>query len=110
MAEKQDTTVISDDMDFRGSIEAEHAVLIEGKISGALTTRGKVQVIVGAEAKADISAREVQVDGLIEGNILRADLVTLAATSRYTGDIRATDLEIQRGARFTGASVMPAQA
>lgn len=106
MAEKHETTLISDDMVFRGSIETDHPVIIEGKLSGTLIARGRVQVVEGASVEANISAREVEIEGEVQGNILHADAVTLQPGSRLTGDISCTQLEIHRGARHTGTTVM----
>ncbi len=106
MAEKNETTLISDDMVFSGSIETDHPVVVEGKLTGTLIARGRVQVVSGGSVQANISAREVEIEGEVQGNILHADTVVLQAGSRLTGDISCTQLEIQRGAKHTGTTVM----
>jgi cytoskeletal protein CcmA (bactofilin family) len=106
MAEKHETTLISDDMVFRGSVETDHPVVVEGKLTGTLIARGRVQVVEGAIVEANISAREVEIEGEVQGNILHADAVILQPGSRLNGDISCTQLEIQRGARHTGTTVM----
>jgi cytoskeletal protein CcmA (bactofilin family) len=106
MAEKNETTLISDDMVFRGSVETDHPVIVEGKLNGTLIARGRVQIASGGAVHANISAREVEVEGEVQGNILHADTVVLQAGSRLTGDISCTQLEIQRGAKHTGTTVM----
>ncbi len=106
MAEKHETTLISDDMVFRGSVETDHPVVVEGKLTGTLIARGGVKVIEGAVVEANISAREVEVEGEVQGNILHADAVILQPGSRLTGDISCAQLEIHRGARHTGTTVM----
>lgn len=106
MAEKNEATLISDDMVFRGSIETDHPVIVEGKLTGTLIARGRVQVVNGGSVQANISAREVEIEGEVQGNILHADTVVLQAGSRLIGDISCTQLEIQRGAKHTGTTVM----
>jgi cytoskeletal protein CcmA (bactofilin family) len=106
MAEKQEITVISDDMVFKGTVETDHPVLVEGKISGSLTARGKVQIAASATVEANVSAREVDLEGTMQGNILHADLVTLHSTAKLLGDIHCAQLEVQRGAKHSGTTVM----
>lgn len=106
MAERHDATLISDDMIFKGTIETDHAVTVEGKISGNLIARGRVQIASGAEVSANVSARELDLEGSLQGNVLHADTVVLHPTAKLMGDISCAQLEIQRGAKHTGTTVM----
>lgn len=106
MAERHEGTVISDDMVFRGTVETDHAVTVEGKLSGTLITRGRVAVAANAEVTANVSARELDLEGTLQGNVLHADAVILHPSARLTGDISCAQLEIQRGAKHTGTTVM----
>lgn len=106
MAEKHENTVISDDMKFRGTIEADHAVTVEGKLSGTLIARGRVHIVANAAVEANVSARELDLEGSLQGNVLHADTVVMHPTARLTGDISCATLEIQRGAKHTGTTVM----
>lgn len=106
MAEKQETTVISEDIVFKGTVETDHPVIVEGRLSGNLVARGKVQIAANAMVEANVSAREVDLEGSMQGNILHADLVTLHSSARLTGDISCAQLEVQRGAKHSGTTVM----
>ncbi len=106
MAEKYESTVISDDMDFRGTLDSDHAVTVEGRFAGTLIARGRVQVVSGASVEANVSARELDLEGSLQGNVLHADSVVLHPTAKLTGDVHCTQLEIQRGAKLTGTTVM----
>lgn len=106
MAEKQETTLISDDIVFKGSVETDHPVLVEGRLSGSLIARGKVQIAANAVVEANVSAREIDLEGTMQGNILHADLVTLHPSAKLNGDISCAQLEIQRGAKHSGTTVM----
>lgn len=106
MAEKLESTVISDDMVFKGTVETDHPVLIEGKFAGNLVARGKVQIAPSATVEANVTAREVELEGAMQGNILHADLVTLRPAAKLNGDIHCNQLEIQRGAKHSGTTVM----
>jgi cytoskeletal protein CcmA (bactofilin family) len=106
MAERNEGTLISDDMNFRGSIETDHAVTVEGKLSGNLIARGRVHIVAEAQVNANISARDVDIEGHLQGNILHAETVVLHPSAQLTGDISCAQLEIQRGAKHTGTTVM----
>ncbi|MBS0619315.1 MAG: polymer-forming cytoskeletal protein [Spirochaetes bacterium] len=106
MAERNESTVIASDMVFRGAIETDHAVTVEGKLSGTLVARGKVQIVSAAEVQANISARELSLEGSLQGNIQHADTVILHPSAKLVGDINCAQLEIQRGAKHTGTTVM----
>lgn len=106
MAEKHESTVISDDMDYRGTLESDHAVTIEGKFAGTLIARGRVQIVNGAVVAANVSARELDLEGSLQGNVLHADAVVLHPTAKLTGDVNCAQLEIHRGAKLTGTTVM----
>jgi len=106
MAEKHESTVISDDMEFKGTLESDHAVTVEGKFAGTLIARGRVQIGNGATVEANVSARELDLEGSLQGNILHADSVMLHPTAKLTGDVHCAQLEIQRGAKLTGTTVM----
>ncbi len=93
-------------MIFRGTVETDHAVTVEGKLSGTLIARGKVSIVTGAEVTANVSARELDLEGMLQGNVLHADTVVLHSAARLTGDISCAQLEIQRGAKHTGTTVM----
>lgn len=106
MADKNESTLISDDMDFRGSVETDHPVIVDGKLSGTLIARGRVQISAQAVVSANVSARDLTLEGSLQGNILHAETVVLEASAKLTGDINCGQLEIQRGAKFTGTTVM----
>lgn len=93
-------------MVFKGTVETDHPVLVEGKLSGSLIARGKVQIAASATVEANVSAREIDLEGSMQGNILHADLVRLYPSARLNGDISCAQLEVQRGAKHSGTTVM----
>lgn len=106
MAEKHEGTVISDDMVFRGTLETDHAVTIEGKFAGTLIARSRVHIAGSAVVEANVSARELDLEGTLQGNVLHAESVALHPSAKLTGDVSCAQLEIQRGAKLTGTTVM----
>ncbi len=106
MAEKSEITTITDDMIFKGSLEADHTIVIEGHFAGSLTTKGKAHIAKEAKIEANVTARELALEGQMQGNVLQADLVSLSTQAKLNGDIHCTQLEIERGAKHSGVTVM----
>ncbi|HRP68327.1 MAG TPA: polymer-forming cytoskeletal protein [Turneriella sp.] len=106
MAERNETTTISDDMIFKGSIETDHAMLIQGRVSGNVIARARIQIDEKADVQANVSARDLEILGSLQGNVLNAESVTLQPSARLTGDIQTAQLQIQRGAKHNGNTSM----
>ncbi len=89
---------------LRGDIQAAEDLAVEGKIEGEIKVDGhKLFVARSATVKGNISAQEVIVEGTVAGNILAATKVTLTSQASLEGDILASRVSIEEGARFKGA-------
>ena len=106
MAEKNEITLISDDIEFQGSLQADHPVVIAGKFSGNLKTRGKLHIEPGAVVKASVVARECDIEGNLQGNVIGTELVSLKSTAQVVGDIDCQSLEVLKGAKHIGSTLM----
>ena len=56
----------------------------------------------GAEAQSTITANDVTVAGALEGGIQAEGDVTVTATGKFRGDVRAAQVTIEDGAAFAG--------
>ena len=95
-------TVIGRDAKFKGELSFESNVRILGSFEGQITTPGRMEVLQGAQVKADIQAASITVEGDIMGNLAASDLVELKETARIQGDIRCGRLLVVDGASFVG--------
>jgi len=87
-------TIITGDILSKGDIR------IDGTLKGAVKTAGKV--VVGIECNnADIA-------GSLNAKITVAQLLSLKATAKLTGDLITNKLAIEPGAAFTGHCSMGA--
>jgi cytoskeletal protein CcmA (bactofilin family) len=89
-------TIITGDINSNGDIR------IDGNLTGKLATKGKVVVGTTGRIKGEITCKNSDVEGEIEGKITASQLLSLKATSQITGDIIANKLAIEPGCRFTG--------
>ena len=95
-------TFIGNDVLIKGEITVEKGLRVDGKIEGAVTTKGKVHVGMSGQLNAEINAGSVLVEGKVKGNIMASERVTLEATSNVCGDLTATRLIVTEGATFVG--------
>jgi len=71
-----------------------------------LVTKGKLVVGPSGSITGDIQCKNADISGKIEGKISVSELLTLKASSKFTGDIITGKLAIEPGAIFTGTCSM----
>jgi len=96
------TTVIGPDTQIKGEMSFEGSAKILGKFDGKITSKGEIQVGLGAVCKATIDAGTIIIDGEIAGDITARDRVKLNSTAKVTGDVIARTLIVAEGATFLG--------
>ena len=95
-------TIIGADASFKGELKFESAAKVLGEVEGSITSKGKIQIAAGAQCKATVSAKEVAVEGHIEGNVEATDRVELQPKGRITGDVVAARMSMADGASIDG--------
>jgi cytoskeletal protein CcmA (bactofilin family) len=95
-------TIIGSDASFKGDLKFESSAKLLGKIEGTITAKGKLEVSAGSECKATVTAKEVTVEGHIQGNVEAGDLVELKPKGMITGDIIASRMSMAEGAAIDG--------
>lgn len=95
-------TIIGADATFKGELQFDSAAKVLGKVEGSITSKGKVNVAAGSRCKASVSAKEVSVEGHIEGNVQATDRVELQPKGKITGDVVAARMSMADGAAIVG--------
>ena len=95
-------TVIGPDASFKGDLRFESAAKVLGRFEGSITSKGKVHVADGSECKATIAAKEIAVEGRIEGNVEAGDRIEIRPTGIVMGDIVAARMIMAEGASING--------
>ena len=98
-------TVIGPTTNFKGSVQNDGGLRVEGIFEGSVETGGNL--IVGEEAKvmADIVAYNVSVAGAIKGNV-KANRVEVLSTGRVWGDITVKSFLVDEGGFIRGEIIM----
>jgi cytoskeletal protein CcmA (bactofilin family) len=87
---------------FRGHIELDGLLRVDGDFSGSVKTEGRV--IIGQAGRADcaIDAGSVVIGGLFRGEILAREKVILLSSSVVIGSIIAPRLIVEAGVLIHG--------
>lgn len=94
---------------FKGDIESNGDIRIDGQLIGSIKSNGKVVVGQTGTIEGDITCKQTEIAGSVKGIINTEELTTLKATSKVEVDLNTKQLLIEVGAQFTGKCVMGQQ-
>ena len=95
-------TILGPDAKFKGDLSFDSAAKVLGHIEGSIKSKGKVLIANGCKCKASVSAKEVAIEGYIEGNVEATERVEVKPKGRITGDIVAARMTMGDGAAIEG--------
>jgi cytoskeletal protein CcmA (bactofilin family) len=106
-----ETAVIGRSIKINGDLRGEEDLRIEGDVSGTVQLRNSC-LTVGHEGKikADLYAKEVIVDGYVEGDVYASERVSIRSNAHVLGNVTAPRVGIEDGARFKGSIEMDQEA
>jgi cytoskeletal protein CcmA (bactofilin family) len=88
---------------IRGEVKGSEDLVIDGHVEGAISlAENRLTIGPNADVLADLSARDVLIQGRLKGNIVATGRVELRAGSAVEGDVRALRLAIEDNAVFRG--------
>jgi len=87
---------------FKGEINFQDAIRIEGLIQGKVTGEGRVLIDQRGKVIGDIMAAQVIVEGTVQGNVTAADRLDVAGTAQIAGNLKALRLTVAEGAKLVG--------
>jgi len=90
-----------------GTITTETDIRIDGELEGELISKNKVIVGSPGLVKGKIDCDSATIMGTINGTIVASDIVTLAKSAKFTGDIETNVIAIEPDAYFCGTCKMP---
>jgi cytoskeletal protein CcmA (bactofilin family) len=88
---------------IRGEIQGQEDLVVDGKLEGTVNlAENRLTVGPSANVAADIIAKDVLVQGRVQGNVVASGRVELRAGCNLEGDIRALRLAVEDNAVFRG--------
>lgn len=95
-------TTIGPDVTFKGEMNFEKGLRLQGRFEGKINTPGRLHVAKEAKLQADVEAGSIVIEGDVRGNMAANDRIELKQSARYEGDLHATKLIVDEGAVFSG--------
>ncbi|MGH9774662.1 MAG: bactofilin family protein [Candidatus Acidiferrales bacterium] len=98
-----ETTRISAGLRVKGDVHGKSDIYIDGELEGKIQLPHSV-ITIGSKGHvtADLNARQIVVQGQVQGKLDAADMVRLEKSSQVSGSVTAKRIVIEDGARFKG--------
>jgi cytoskeletal protein CcmA (bactofilin family) len=88
---------------IRGEVKGSEDLFIDGRIEGTISlSESRLTIGPNAVLAADLTAKDVLVQGQVQGNIIASGRVELRSGCQVIGDVRALRLAIEDNAVFRG--------
>ena len=90
-----------------GNLSTNGHLRLDGAIKGNVTVKGTLEVSAGASIEGELlEVESLLLHGSIKSNVNAKGKITISKTGRLIGDVKATSLDIETGAVFSGRSEM----
>lgn len=88
--------------EINGDITCNGDLRIDGTLIGNITAKGKIVIGETGKIKGELSCKNTDISGLVDGKIIVSELLSLKSTARVVGDMTTSRLAIEPGSKFTG--------
>jgi cytoskeletal protein CcmA (bactofilin family) len=103
-------SVIGPTLVIKGEVTAEEDLLIMGRVEGKIDHNQTLTVHSEGSVKAVMKAKNIQVDGSVEGDIYGTEGVKICETGKVVGNVYAPRVGLNEGATFKGMVDMDSDA
>ena len=102
-ASAEQAATIGKSLVVTGEVTGSESLYIDGKVEGTINLPGnRVTVGRNGQVAANITAREIVVQGRIVGNVTASDRLDVRSEGSLTGDVVAQRISVEDGAFFKG--------
>ena len=103
--------VIGRSIRIDGDLQGEEDLRIEGRVTGTVKLVDN-SLTIGKEGEihADVYAKTITVDGVMEGDLYGAEQVAIRRNARVKGNVTAPRVSLEDGAHFKGSIEMDGEA
>jgi len=98
-------TIIGPNAHFRGDIQSDGGIRIDGILEGNIDITGNLVIGEGAKLIAEVKANNISISGAVKGNI-NGNRVEILETGRVWGDLTINSLLLNEGAYLRGQTTM----
>jgi len=88
---------------IRGEVKGNEDLIVDGRVEGTVSlSESRLTIGPNANVAADLSAKDVLIQGQVRGNVFASGRVELRSGCVVEGDIRALRLAVEDNAVFRG--------
>lgn len=99
-------TIIAAGTTIAGDIDCTGVLKVEGTIEGSVRQARQVLLAREGAIHGSVTAQEVVVGGVIDGNVQAGDRLELQSSAVINGDIATKSIVVMEGARINGGVKM----
>lgn len=92
-----------------GTIHTENDIRIDGRLTGTLTSKGKVIIGPTGHIDGEVTCAQAVIEGAFTGKLVVTELLNVRETATINGDIKTEKLLVQAGAMFNVSCSMGGQ-
>jgi cytoskeletal protein CcmA (bactofilin family) len=102
-------TYIEKGTTIKGDLSSSGSVRCDGTVQGNLNIKGNLEISSGASIEGEsIECDNLVLHGSIKASVNAKGKITITKTGKLVGDVKASALDIESGAVFSGRSEMNA--
>ncbi len=98
----EDTCFIGSKTTVRGQVSGKQDLVVEGRIEGHVGLDSQLIVEEGGAVEADVEATVATLRGEVRGPVTALRSLSVEATARVAGRLKAPSIAIADGAHFSG--------
>jgi cytoskeletal protein CcmA (bactofilin family) len=95
-------TIVGPHSALQGDLETDGFTRIDGDIRGNVLVRGRVVVGEGARLRGHVSGTVVTIGGVVQGNVLASERLTILSTALVLGDVITRRIQADEGCLIHG--------
>ena len=95
-------TKIAKSSTITGNLEVIGTLLVNGRIEGDILSHDDLYIGKTAVVNGDVTAKNVYIFGIVQGNVKADGFIYLAAASKLFGDVFAQSINVEKGSIYKG--------
>ena len=99
-------SILDPNIEINGNIDVTANLVIHGKVNGNVTSTQTLSTAKGSKIKGNIIAKNAMISGEVHGDLEVSEKIVLGQTAHLVGNLKASILIIEEGAKFDGMSNM----
>ena len=96
------SSILGPELKIDGDIDVKGDLLIYGQVTGNVTSQGTINSAKNSLVEGNISAKNASIHGTVKGDLNINNKVLLGRGSHLEGNLQATIITIEEGAKFDG--------